>query len=149
MFEDLIGNYVLIAGLTAWALAQLLKVPIEFWQKRRWNWALLFSAGGMPSSHSSLMVATMLSIGLFHGFGTPEFALAAAVTMVVTYDAAGVRRHAGFQAEKINRLIEEFFSGHPISEKQLKEVLGHTPKQVVAGTILGVVIAVLAWLIWR
>jgi hypothetical protein len=148
MFLDLIGNHVLVAGLTAWALAQILKVPIEYLRKHRWNWGLLFSAGGMPSSHSSLMVATMLAIGLFHGFGTPAFALAAAVTMVVTYDAAGVRRHAGFQAEKINRLIEEFFSGHPINEKQLKEVLGHTPKQVVAGTILGVATAILAWLIW-
>jgi uncharacterized protein len=149
MFQDFIGNHVLMAGLTAWALAQLLKVPIEYLQKRRWNWALLFSAGGVPSSHSALLVSTMLAIGLFDGFGTPAFALAVAITMIVTYDATGIRRQAGFHAEKINRLIEEFFTGHPINEKQLKEVLGHTPKQVVAGTILGLVIAILAWLIWR
>ncbi|MHC1782757.1 MAG: divergent PAP2 family protein [Anaerolineaceae bacterium] len=149
MFQDFIGNHVLMAGLTAWALAQLLKVPIEYLQKHRWNWALLFSAGGMPSSHSALLVSTMVAIGLFYGFGTPAFALAVAITMVVTYDATGIRRQAGFHAEKINRLIEEFFTGHPINEKQLKEVLGHTPKQVVAGTILGLVIAILAWLIWR
>ncbi len=149
MWDDLIGNHVLVAGLTAWALAQLLKVPIEYWQRRRWNWALLFSAGGMPSSHSALMISTMISIGLFHGFGTPAFALAVAITMVVVYDATGVRRQAGYHAQKINRLIEEFFSGHPISEKQLSEVLGHTPKQVVAGTVLGLLIAIGAWLIWR
>jgi acid phosphatase family membrane protein YuiD len=149
MLADFFGNHVLMAGLTAWALAQLLKVPIEYLQKHRWNWALLFSAGGMPSSHSALLVSTMVAIGLFYGFGTPAFALAVAITMVVTYDATGIRRQAGFHAEKINRLIEEFFTGHPINEKQLKEVLGHTPKQVVAGTILGLVIAILAWLIWR
>lgn len=149
MWQELVGNHVLAASLIAVILAQLLKVPIEYLEKHRWNWALLFSTGGMPSSHSALMVATMISIGLFHGFGTAEFALAVAVTMVVVYDATGIRRQAGFHAQKINRLIEELFSGHPISEKQLIEVLGHTPRQVLAGTGLGILVAVTSWLVWR
>lgn len=149
MLKDLIGNYVLVSGLISWMLAQTLKIPIEYWQKHRWNWALFFSAGGMPSSHSALMISTMISIGLWYGFGTPAFALAAAITMVVVYDATGIRRQAGFHAQKINRLIEELFSGHPISEKQLIEVLGHTPKQVVAGTLLGLAVAIIVWLIWK
>jgi len=105
-------------------------------------------SGGMPSSHSSLSVATTLSIGLFYGFGTPLFALAFAVTMVIVYDAAGVRRQAGFHAEKINLLIEEFFSGHPISQERLKEVLGHTPNEVIGGIVLGVLVALFVYWIW-
>jgi acid phosphatase family membrane protein YuiD len=69
--------------------------------------------------------------------------------MVVVYDAAGVRRQAGLHAAKINRLINEFFAGHPISENQLKEVLGHTPREVIGGVGLGLVVSVAMWLIWH
>jgi acid phosphatase family membrane protein YuiD len=91
----------------------------------------------------------MLSIGLFYGFDTPLFALSVAVAMVVIYDAAGVRREAGRHAEKINVLINEFFSGQTISEKQLKEVIGHTPAQVLAGVAMGVGITMLFYWSWR
>jgi uncharacterized protein len=102
----------------------------------------------MPSSHSALVTSVMLSIGLFYGFDSPIFALSVAVAMIVIYDAAGVRREAGRHAEKINILINEFFSGQPISEKQLKEVIGHTPAQVLAGTILGLSVAFIFCLFW-
>ncbi len=141
MLEDLIHNRVFLTALLAWFLGQFLKVPIYYLLKRRWNWALWFSSGGMPSSHSSLMVATTLSIGLYYGFGSPLFALAFAVSMVVVYDAAGVRRQAGYHAQKINLLFEELFSGHAISQERLKEVLGHTPRQVIGGIVLGSLIA--------
>lgn len=147
-FQQIVGNPVLFTGLAAWLLAQFLKVPIEYLVHHRRNWGLWFSSGGMPSSHSALMTSVTLAIGLFHGFDKDTFALAVALTMVVVYDAAGVRREAGRHAEKINILINEFFSGHPISDKQLKEVIGHTPAQVVAGVVLGLVIAVLFYLIW-
>lgn len=140
-------NLVLITGLTAWALAQVLKIPIHFLFRRQWQWALVFSSGGMPSSHSALMSATTLAIALFHGFDTPLFALSFAISMVVLYDATGVRRQAGFHAQKINLVINELFTGQPVSEKQLQEVLGHSPLEVVAGTLLGVLIALLARLI--
>lgn len=146
--QQIVGNPVLFTGLTAWLLAQFLKVPIEYMVHHRRNWGLWFSSGGMPSSHSALMTSVTLAIGLFHGFDKDTFALAVALTMIVVYDAAGVRREAGRHAEKINILINEFFSGHPISDKQLKEVIGHTPAQVVAGVALGLVIAVLFYLIW-
>ncbi|MEW6181172.1 MAG: divergent PAP2 family protein [Chloroflexota bacterium] len=141
MWEDLLNNRVFITAILAWFLGQFLKVPIEYLTKRRWNWALWFSSGGMPSSHSSLMVATTLSIGLYYGFDSPVFALAFAVSMIVVYDAAGVRRQAGYHAQKINLLFEELFSGHPISQERLKEVLGHTPRQVLGGIALGTIIA--------
>ena len=147
-FNQLIGNPVLFISLFAWGLAQFLKVPIEYILYKRLNWALWFSSGGMPSSHSALVCSVMLSIGLFYGFDSPIFALSVAVAMIVIYDAAGVRREAGRHAEKINILINEFFSGQPISEKQLKEVIGHTPSQVIAGVLLGFGTALLFYYSW-
>jgi uncharacterized protein len=147
--KQMVVNPVLFISLFAWGLAQFIKVPIEFVLYRRLNWALWFSSGGMPSSHSALVTSAMLSVGLFYGFDTPIFALSVAMAMIVIYDAAGVRREAGRHAEKLNIVINEFFSGHPISEKQLKEVIGHTPAQVLAGVILGLTIAFLFYLIWK
>jgi acid phosphatase family membrane protein YuiD len=152
MLLDLITNRVFVTALIAWFLGQALKVPIEYLVKRRWNWALWFGSGGMPSSHSSLIVATTLSIGLFYGFGTPVFALAFAISMIIVYDAAGVRRQAGFHAEKINLLFEELFSGKPIPQarlqERLKEVIGHTPNEVIGGIALGVIVALSVYFIW-
>ncbi len=148
MLAEIFSNHVLIAALISWFLGQFLKVPIEYLVKRRWNWALWFSSGGMPSSHASLMVTTTLSIGLYYGFGSPLFALAFAISMIVIYDATGVRRQAGYHAQKINLLFEEFFSGRPIPQERLKEVLGHSPRQVVGGIILGVLVALIVFGIW-
>ncbi len=148
MDSNIFGNQVLWTGLLGWFLAQLLKPLVEYLIKRRWNWGLWFSAGGNPSSHSALMTSTTLAIGLYVGFGTPLFALAVAISMVVVYDAAGVRRQAGMQAARINRLFEEMFAGHPITEKRLKEVLGHTPRQVFTGILLGAAVAMLMYVLW-
>jgi acid phosphatase family membrane protein YuiD len=148
MMRELVQNQVLIAALLGWFIAQTLKLPIHYFRYKRWSWALWFSAGGMPSSHSSLITATTLACGLYEGFDSPVFALAFAVSMVILYDAAGVRRQAGIHAQRINALIEEFFSGHPISQERLKEVLGHTPREVLAGMGLGIAIAVVLKLTW-
>lgn len=148
MLGDLFSNPVFLSAMLGWFLGQFLKVPIEYLLKRRWNWALWFSSGGMPSSHSSLMVSTTLSIGLYYGFGSPLFALAFAISMIVVYDAAGVRRQAGYHAQKINLLFEELLSGRPIPQERLKEVLGHTPRQVIGGVILGVLIAFMVYGLW-
>ncbi|MHB0988319.1 MAG: divergent PAP2 family protein [Bellilinea sp.] len=145
---EIFSNQVLICALLGWFLGQFLKVPIEYLVKRRWNWALWFSSGGMPSSHSSLMVSTTLAIGLYHGFGTPLFALAFAMSMIVIYDAAGVRRQAGFHAQKINIVFEELFHGRPIPQERLIEVLGHTPRQVLGGILLGLVITLVVYAVW-
>jgi acid phosphatase family membrane protein YuiD len=149
VFKAISGNPVLFIGLFAWALAQFIKVPIFYIMYKRVNWGLLFSSGGMPSSHSALVTSMMLAIGLFEGFNTSLFALAVTLAMIVVYDAAGVRREAGRHAEKINILINELFSGHPISDKQLKEVIGHTPAQVIAGVFLGLSSALIYYLILR
>jgi len=139
---------ILICGLLAMWLAQLLKVPIYYLVTHRWKWGLWFSSGGMPSSHSSLVVSTTLAVGLYEGFHTAAFAVSLAVTLIVVYDAAGVRRQAGIHAQKLNVLISELFSGSPISEERLKEVIGHTPRQVVVGVLLGLAVPLMMWLVW-
>ena len=144
---NLLDNNVLICCMIAWFLAQILKIPIDLWRTQKIHWGIFFSAGGMPSSHSAMMTATTLGIGLFHGFNDPLFGLAVAISMIVLYDATGVRRQAGMQAQKINKIIDELLQGHPISEKQLKEVLGHTPIEVGGGVILGVAIALAVWFV--
>jgi uncharacterized protein len=133
---DLFQNKALIAGLIAWLLAQVIKIPLDFFRTRRWNWALLFTTGGMPSSHSSLMTATTLAIGLYDGFDHPVFALGVAITMIVTYDAAGVRHQAGIHAQRIN-------------QRDLREVIGHTPLEVAGGILLGLIVATGQWMVWQ
>ena len=139
---------MLAAGIFSWFVAGVLKVPINYIVKHKMDWGLIVSTGGMPSSHSALVTGTTLAIGLFTGFNTPAFAIALAVTMVVTYDAAGVRRQAGMHAQRINMILNEFFSGHPIDEQQLQEMLGHSPFEVAIGIVVGLVVALLTWLAW-
>ncbi|MCQ3938699.1 MAG: divergent PAP2 family protein [Chloroflexi bacterium] len=142
-------NKVLIAVLTAWLLAQALKIPTEYLRSRRWLWAMVFAAGGMPSSHTALMVAGTLAVGLYHGFDNPVFAIAVAVTMIIAHDAAGVRRQAGKHAERINLLFEELLKGHIWNEDELKEVIGHTPLEVIGGILLGLLVAIVQWMVWK
>ena len=145
--NHMIISPILIAGLISWGIGQSIKIPIEFLRTHTWNWALLFSAGGIPSTHSALMSSITLSIGLYEGFNSPLFALSFAISMIVMYDATGIRRQAGIHAQKINLLINELFSGQKISEDQLKEVLGHSPFQVLMGILLGSVISIITWLV--
>ena len=148
-FLQIIQNKPLIAGLIAWLLAQIIKIPLDYLQTRRWNWSLLLTTGGMPSSHSSLMTSTVFAIGLYQGFDSPVFALGVAITMIVTYDAANVRRQAGIHAQRINVIFDELLRGHIFSEKDLREVLGHTPLEVIGGILLGLIVATTQWLIWK
>ena len=145
---SLLHNFVLIAALIAWGIAQILKVPIEYLQTHRLNWALLVQAGGMPSSHTALIVGITHAIGLSQGFGSPLFALSFAMAMIVIYDATGIRRQAGMHAERINAMINDLAAGHPLKEEQLREVLGHTPLEALGGILLGLIAAQLTWMVW-
>lgn len=141
MVAELFSNQVVIAGLIAWLLGQGLKFPLEYLMHKRWDWTIMFSTGGMPSSHSAVMTAVALTIGMIDGFGTSLFALAAATGLVVIYDAAGVRRQAGFHAERINQIMRDFFESGHFMESDLKEMLGHTPFEVFSGILLGLLIS--------
>jgi acid phosphatase family membrane protein YuiD len=146
---NILQNHVLLTGLASWILAQVLKIPIDLIQSRHWNWALFFAAGGMPSSHSALVTSTAIAVGLHYGFDDPVFGVATAIAMIVVYDATGIRRQAGMQAQKINILVEELLQGHPISQEHLREVLGHTPLEALGGVLLGITVAVGLWFLWR
>jgi acid phosphatase family membrane protein YuiD len=141
MLCELIHNHVFITAAFAWVIGQFLKAPLDYVLNKRWNWGIILSPGGMPSSHSALVTAVTLAIGLQEGFGSPLFALSFAIGMIVVYDAAGVRRQAGIHAERINEMMKTFFETHAIPDKELKEVLGHTPFEVIAGVLLGILIA--------
>jgi len=146
--QAIFQNYVLLSAIIAWSVAQLIKLPLDYLFSKRWNWALLISVGGMPSSHSALVTATATGVGLYAGFNSPVFALAVALAMVVIYDATGIRRQAGIHAQTINLLVEELLQGHMAPEKQLREVLGHTPLEALGGVILGLIVPVLLWFVW-
>ncbi len=147
--DNIFMNKALAAALLGWAIAQAIKVPLEYWHTHKWNWSLLFRAGGMPSSHSALVVGLTIAIGLYWGFSSPLFAIGFVLSMVVIYDATGIRRQAGRHARIINEMITDLASGHPLKEEQLSVVLGHTPREVLAGILLGIASAVFVWLIWR
>ena len=137
----LLANRHLLTALAAMSLAQILKVLFDRWRTKSWTTALFFSTGGMPSSHSALAVALMVSIGLNEGFDTPIFAISAVLALVVMHDAAGIRRAAGKQAEAINFLFSKLEDQGIKLDKKLKELLGHRPIEVFAGAILGLIMA--------
>ncbi|PWZ16299.1 putative membrane protein YuiD [Zea mays] len=137
----LAANPTFVSGLVAWAVAQAAKALLTSVVERRWDLRMLFSSGGMPSSHTALCTALTASVALCHGVSDALFPVCLGFSLIVMYDATGVRRHAGMQAEVLNKIVEDLFEGHPISERKLKELLGHTPSQVFAGAILGILVA--------
>jgi acid phosphatase family membrane protein YuiD len=150
--KELFSNQILLAAFIAWLLAQIIKVPLEFLRTHKWNWALLLSTGGMPSSHSALVSAVAHGVGLHNGFDSALFAVVFVLTAIVVYDATGIRRQAGLHAELINAFINDLATGHPIREsrqKQLKEILGHTPLEAISGIIWGVGFSWFFWWMWQ
>ena len=146
---DIFRNQVLIGALLGWGIAQIIKIPIEYFRTHKWHWALLFSPGGMPSSHSALVVGLAHGAGLYSGFDSIFFAICFVLAMVVVYDATGIRRQAGLHAELINAIIEDLAAGHPLKNEQLKEVLGHTPGEVLGGILLGIASAQVVYMVWH
>lgn len=140
--QILTANRVLTLCVLSWLIAQILKAVIQLLRRRRLEWRYLLSGGGMPSSHSSLVCTCAVSVGLREGWDSIAFALAAVLALVVMYDAANIRREAGKQAKIINYIMESNEEIRPdFYGKALKELLGHTPIQVLAGAALGVAVA--------
>ena len=139
----LLSNRHLLTAVAAMALAQVLKVLFDRWRTKSWTTALFFSTGGMPSSHSALAVALMVSIGLNEGFDTPIFAACTVLALIVMHDAQGIRRAAGKQAEAINFLFSKLEDQGIKFDTKLKELLGHSPIEVFAGAGLGLFVALL------
>ncbi|XP_059634379.1 uncharacterized protein LOC132276786 [Cornus florida] len=137
----LASNPTFVSGMLAWLIAQSLKVVLNFFVEKKWDLRIICASGGMPSSHSALCTALTTSVAICHGVADSLFPVCLGFSSIVMYDAIGVRRHAGMQAEVLNKIVEDLFQGHPISQRKLKELLGHTPSQVFAGALLGMVVA--------
>ncbi len=145
---EIFSNQVLVVAVLACLVAQVLKVLIELIRNGKVNLRFLMTTGGMPSAHSALVSALATGVGMTLGWSSADFAIACLFAVIVMYDAAGVRQAAGKQARILNQIIDEFFQeGHHLNEERLKELLGHTPFQVVVGLGLGIAIAVL--FLWR
>lgn len=141
-FGDILHNQVLLVALVACLIAQALKLIIELGKNRKFNLRVMVETGGMPSAHSALVTALASGVGQTVGWASTEFAIAVVFAVIVMYDAAGVRQAAGKQARVLNQIIDEFFQGdHHFNEERLKELLGHTPVQVIVGSILGVFVS--------
>lgn len=142
--EQLLSNRMLLAPFYAWWIAQFFKVVIGLVRERRINLRYMVSSGGMPSAHSALVMALATAIARERGMGSAEFAVASVFAAIVMYDATGVRRAVGIQARILNRMIEDMFEQNPqVSSVRLRELIGHTPIQVVVGATLGIAIGML------
>ncbi|XP_038902034.1 uncharacterized membrane protein YuiD [Benincasa hispida] len=140
----LASNLPLLSAFLAGAIAQFLKLFTTWYKERKWESKRMLDSGGMPSSHSATVTALAVAIAIQDGSGGPAFAIALVFACIVMYDAAGVRLHAGRQAELLNQIVCEFPPEHPLSSiRPLRDSLGHTPLQVVAGAVLGCVVAYL------
>jgi acid phosphatase family membrane protein YuiD len=145
MLYDLITNWVLIIPLCAWVLAQLIKMLIALSQGKGLDLAFFISSGGMPSAHSAMVCALATAVAMTYGLGSTYFAISVILAMIVMYDAAGVRQSVGLQSVVLNRIILELKSKEPLVkiEADLRELMGHTPFEVIVGAALGIG---LAWL---
>ena len=141
---EILGNRVIQAAALAWAVAQALKVMLTLAISRRVDKSRVLGSGGMPSSHTAMACAMLMTIGYREGFSYSIIALAFCFSGVVMYDAAGVRRSTGRNAQVINQLMDMLSgNGYTFDEKRLKELVGHTPIQVLAGAMLGILVGAL------
>ena len=142
--RDLVFNDSLIVAIVAWSMAQFSKLLIILLRERRLDLPNFMSAGGMPSSHSAVVVALATRVGMNDGVASTTFAIAAIFASVVLYDAAGIRRAVSIQARILNRMLEEVIEYQRLNERRLLELLGHTPFEVFVGSLLGLLVA-LSW----
>jgi uncharacterized protein len=139
MFEiakEMLLNFTLVAVILSWFLAQTIKVTIYRFREEQWNFWHFFEAGGMPSAHSASVTALTLGMGLTQGWDAPLFTVCLVFALIVMYDATGVRRAAGKQAEILNKIVDDIYATGKVKIEKLRELLGHDPIEVVAGAVL-------------
>ncbi len=134
-------NKFFFVAFIAWLIAQVAKVILTLIIEKELNLYRLVGSGGMPSSHSSFVMGLTASLGLEYGWESPYFAMALVFSLVVMYDASGVRRAVGKQAIILNTMIADVYKHRHIEQEKLKELVGHTPYEVIVGAVLGIVVA--------
>ena len=143
-FSQLLSNRILLCALTSWLAAQVLKMLLYWALEHEFDIRRMWGAGGMPSSHSALVFSLAFMTGVESGFDTPAFAIAFALMTIVMHDATGVRRETGRQGIVINKILRDvLIGGKPITEENLKELVGHTPLEVLGGVVVGLVVTLL------
>ena len=142
-FSELCSNKILIAAILGWVIAQSLKVLLVCIKDKRFDIRRMVGSGGMPSSHSAFVTAATTATAFECGFASPLFAISVVLAFVVMYDASGVRRETGRQAEILNDIIENIGKDTPaVMGKRLKELIGHSPFEVAVGGVLGILIGI-------
>ena len=144
-FPEIFHNRIFLITLVVWVLAQIVKVLLGIIKEKRFNFRWFIGTGGMPSSHAAGASALATSVGLEYGFNSPLFAVSAAFAMVTMFDAQGVRRATGYQATILNKMMDDIYWKGQIEEQRLKELVGHTPIEVLAGFIFGVICAMILY----
>ncbi len=151
-------SYPILAALLGMFIAQFVKIPIHYFSSGELRWNLMFSTGGMPSSHTATIISLTTAIGLTSGLHSNEFAISVVVSLIVMHDATGVRRHAGYHAEVLNTLLADFnllidTLKNPNlkkteSREKLKELLGHQPAEVFFGLLTGIIVGILTYQVY-
>ena len=139
------SNQMFFTVLMAWLVAQTIKVAIGAVTEKKFNFRWFVGSGGMPSSHAATVSALTTSVGLTYGFTSPFFAIVFFLAFIIMFDAQGVRRQSGHQAEALNKIIEDIYLNKGIQQERLKELLGHTPIQVFIGAAIGILIALFCY----
>ena len=145
-FNELFYNQALWTAILSWFVAQLLKVIFVLVSEKRFDFSRFVGSGGMPSSHSSFVTSLAVMIGLKSGFDSEAFAICFVLALIVMYDASGVRRAAGKQASILNQIVEHWDEGVEIQGERLKELIGHTPFEVIAGAVLGIAVSIIMYM---
>ena len=144
MFIEILRNKIFMTTISSWIIAQTIKVSAGVIREKRFDFRWLVGTGGMPSAHVSGASCLATAVGLAYGFNSALFALAGSFAIVVMFDAQGVRRATGRQARILNKITEDIYWQGKINESRLRELIGHTPIEVIAGFLLGIVIAFVA-----
>ena len=148
MWNEFLGNQILISAVLGWTVAQFLKTVIDMVINKSFNPERIFGSGGMPSSHSATVCALTTASGMKYGVGSFEFAISLILAIIVMYDAMGVRRETGIQAQVLNEMLkvfEDMGRSEISAHDKLKEFVGHTPLQVLMGALLGILCGVVIY----
>ena len=140
-FIQISKNQVFLVTFFAWLLAQVIKVIIGVKKEKRFNFRWLFSPGGMPSAHTATVAALSTIVGLRFGFDSGLFAVTFIFAIMIMFDAGGFRRMVGKQATILNKIVDDVYAKKKVEEEKVRELLGHTPVQVIAGAALGILVA--------
>ena len=141
--KEIGANRIVGVTLLTWFIAQILKVILGVFREKRFNFLWFVGTGGMPSSHAAGVASLATSVGCVSGFDSPIFAVTAVVALIIMFDAQGVRRASGKQAEVLNKIMDDIYFKKGIREDRLKELWGHTPVEVIMGALLGIFLSLL------